>query len=612
MNKIKRFLIVVVSVVIALLFVNNLVAPAQADKDNISTPSVSGTPYPKMENLEIVDSKVPEGMKDTIQAYFEIRYQLLSVSPPADIQQDVFGKLVSSRDDAKDFLTTETAKLAVERKWYELNKLRYAKYEYSLKYTDISFDATAQMATVSLHEYFEIICEKTMDNNSQNPSACAIGELTHEIVLHNENNQWKIISDTYWDSWWRQFRKPGLSTNEILQNINAKETSVTAHVNSLLPIAAPETEFSCNLSADDSSHPYERNDAVTYAQTHALPENYNLYYPSYDDQTYGDCTNFVSQAVYEDGNASMSIPEPLPARTTDGQLQWYLLNGMQRASAWNHVVPLYDFLVSPAVWNEGPEGCEMTYDNDEQLAERLSQIQAGDIIQYDWDGIGGWDHSVIVVGSDENGIVQVASHSPNSQQLAYNWTAYENIRLIHIERSDGMPPVKTFIAVAGDDENTRDCDGDFLGNEVYLGKCDDGESIISGFRFTDIQIPYGATIKYAYITFSVDGTYTSPISLKIYGDASGNSESFSTSNPLAARPTTSASSAVTWDVTEQWDLTKNLAGGESQFSFTTPQLASVLQEIVNQDGWVSGNSLSIIIKDNGSTTHRRVIAWERA
>ncbi|MCL4272012.1 MAG: hypothetical protein KJZ72_20805 [Anaerolineales bacterium] len=169
-----------------------------------------------------------EDIKNVIQAYFEIRYQLLSVSPPADIQQDVFGKLVSSRDDAKDFLTTETAKLAVERKWYELNKLRYAKYEYSLKYTDISFDATAQMATVSLHEYFEIICEKTMDNNSQNPSACAIGELTHEIVLHNENNQWKIISDTYWDSWWRQFRKPGLSTNEILQNINAKMQQLEA------------------------------------------------------------------------------------------------------------------------------------------------------------------------------------------------------------------------------------------------------------------------------------------------------------------------------------------------------------------------------------------------
>lgn len=169
-----------------------------------------------------------EDIKNVIQAYFALRYQLFSVSPPADIQQNVFGELVSSGDDARDFLATETAKLAVERKWYELNKLRYAKYEYSLKYTDISFDATAQMATVSLHEYFEIICEKAIDNNSQNPSACAIGELTHEIVLHNENDQWKIISDTYWDSWWRQFRKPGLTTDEILHNIELKMQKLEA------------------------------------------------------------------------------------------------------------------------------------------------------------------------------------------------------------------------------------------------------------------------------------------------------------------------------------------------------------------------------------------------
>ena len=171
-----------------------------------------------------------EEIKIVIQAYFALRYQLLSVSPPADIHQDVFGELVSSGDDAKDFLITETAKLAVEKKWYELNKLRYAKYEYSLKYTDISFDATAQVATVSLHEYFEIICENAMNNNSQNPSACAIGELTHVIILHNENNQWKIISDTYWDSWWRQFRMSGLTTDEILQNISAKANSLTSEM----------------------------------------------------------------------------------------------------------------------------------------------------------------------------------------------------------------------------------------------------------------------------------------------------------------------------------------------------------------------------------------------
>jgi len=168
-----------------------------------------------------------EDIKDVIRAYFEIRYRLLSVSPPANIQQDVFGELVSSGDEAKDFLATETAKLAVERKWYELKELRYAKYEYSLKYTDISFDTSTQVVTVSLLDNFKIIRERTIESNPESPSVTR-GGLSHEIVLRDEQGQWKIISDTYWDSWWRQLRKPGLSTSEILHNIELKMKKLEA------------------------------------------------------------------------------------------------------------------------------------------------------------------------------------------------------------------------------------------------------------------------------------------------------------------------------------------------------------------------------------------------
>ncbi|HMN00882.1 MAG TPA: hypothetical protein PKC99_17905 [Anaerolineales bacterium] len=201
------------------------------------SPTTIATAYPILETglppsptatLNATHAARQESIKAVIQAYFELRYRLLSVSPPANIQQDVFGELVSSGSDARDFLITETAKLAVERKWYELNKLRYAKYEYTLMYKNFMFDASAQTATVSLYEYFDIICERAIESNSQNPSSCAIGELTHEIILRNENNQWKIISDTYRDAWWRQFRKPGLTTDEILHNIELKMQKLKA------------------------------------------------------------------------------------------------------------------------------------------------------------------------------------------------------------------------------------------------------------------------------------------------------------------------------------------------------------------------------------------------
>ena len=221
MSQTKRFLIVMACMVLAMLLVSNLAASAQADKDNIPTPSVSGTPFPQTESPEMVASKVSEGMKNTIQAYFELRYQLLSVSPPSDIRQDVFEEFVSGGEAAKDFLALETAKLAMERNWYELRGLRYAKYEYDLKYTDISFDASAQVVTVSVLDNFKIVRERTIESNPENPSV-TWGDLRHEIVLRNEQGQWKIISDTYWDAGWREFRKPGLSTSEILQKIRAK------------------------------------------------------------------------------------------------------------------------------------------------------------------------------------------------------------------------------------------------------------------------------------------------------------------------------------------------------------------------------------------------------
>lgn len=108
-----------------------------------TTPSPLPTQLTLAGTLDPVQAEQIEEIKGVLQAYFDLRYRLLSVSLSADIQQDVFGELVSSGDGAKDFLATETAKLAVVRKWAELNGFGYAKYEYSLTYKNIVIDASA-------------------------------------------------------------------------------------------------------------------------------------------------------------------------------------------------------------------------------------------------------------------------------------------------------------------------------------------------------------------------------------------------------------------------------------------------------------------------------------
>ena len=188
-----------------------------------STPNPTlGTPLPTQ--LTTVPTLNPtqviqhEEIKSVIKEYFEIHYQALSISPPEDFQETGFGDLVSDGPDAKDFLVTEMAKLALERKHFEINKLRYVKFDFSLTYKVLGIDESANKATVLLGELFDVVRESALEANPEDPTISS-GGLSHEIVLHYQGGQWKIISDTYRDALWRTLRKPGLTTDEILHSI---------------------------------------------------------------------------------------------------------------------------------------------------------------------------------------------------------------------------------------------------------------------------------------------------------------------------------------------------------------------------------------------------------
>ncbi|MCD4802163.1 MAG: hypothetical protein K8R16_04405 [Anaerolineales bacterium] len=187
-----------------------------------TTISIEGTPLPTQ--LTIVPTLNPtqviqqEEIKSVIQEYFEIHYQALSVSPPANFQETGFGNLVSDGSEAKDFLITEMGKLAVERKHYELNELLYVEYDFSLRYIVIDIDESTKKATVSLGDCFDVIRESAVEANPEDPTISS-GGLSHEIVLHYQGGQWKIISDVYRDALWRTLRKSESSTDDILRGI---------------------------------------------------------------------------------------------------------------------------------------------------------------------------------------------------------------------------------------------------------------------------------------------------------------------------------------------------------------------------------------------------------
>jgi hypothetical protein len=113
-----------------------------------------------------------------------------------------------------------------------------------------------------------------------------------------------------------------------------------------------------------------------------------------------------------------------------------------------------------------------------------------------------------------------------------------------------------------------------------------------GMRFNEVAIPQGASISNAYVQFQVDATASGTTSLTIEGEATDHAGTFGmATNNISSRSRTSA--AVPW-APVPW-ATSGEAGPDQR----TPDLAAVIQEIVNRGGWASGNSLVIIITGTG-------------
>ena len=155
---------------------------------------------------------------------------------------------------------------------------------------------------------------------------------------------------------------------------------------------------------------YNRQKAIEYASRWAFDRNpayYNF------DSIGGDCTNFISQCLYE-GSKVMNYTQ---------NTGWYYINGNQKSPSWTGVEFLYRFLVKNK--GLGPYG---------EKVEK-EKVELGDIVQLSFDG-NQFAHSLIVV--EINSIlgldgIRIASHtfdSFNKKVTEYN---FQKIRFIHIK-----------------------------------------------------------------------------------------------------------------------------------------------------------------------------------
>ena len=126
-------------------------------------------------------------------------------------------------------------------------------------------------------------------------------------------------------------------------------------------------------------------------------------------------------------------------------------------------------------------------------------------------------------------------------------------------------------------------------------------NMIAGLRWLNITVPKNATINSAYVVFKA-ATYgigaTTPCNVTIKGEASDNPSIFSTFANWLTR--IFVDHTVPWNNIELW---------VASTLYQSPELKSIIQDIVNREGWVSGNALALYFANNGSsgaTSYRTV------
>ena len=149
---------------------------------------------------------------------------------------------------------------------------------------------------------------------------------------------------------------------------------------------------------------YDRDKAVSYALKWALNRN-----PKYFDfsKIGGDCTNFVSQCIYN-GCGVMNY------KLYTG---WFYTSPSLRAPAWTGVNELYNFAVN----NDG-DGFYA------KVTDRL-KVMPGDVIQLGNDD--GFYHTLII-NDIINGRIKVCSHSIDRKNVDLSVYNAKKIRFLHV------------------------------------------------------------------------------------------------------------------------------------------------------------------------------------
>jgi hypothetical protein len=148
--------------------------------------------------------------------------------------------------------------------------------------------------------------------------------------------------------------------------------------------------------------------------------------------------------------------------------------------------------------------------------------------------------------------------------------------------------IDVLVTAAGDDASESGKSGKVKldGKSLKLGKG------VAGFRFAAAGLPAGATIQSAFLEFELEKPYTKGAALTIRGEESGAAGAF-TDDAFGVSSRAETSATVAWTIPEAPGAEKGVHVARS------PNLASVLQELVNGAGWGTGSAVVLVVSGEG-------------
>jgi hypothetical protein len=375
-------------------------------------------------------------IKETIYTYFSLRSDAYKSNMPSIN----FSPIVDEQDSRSiKWLKLEQDIREVQDFIHMTYDEKILEYRFSLDFHTIEVDD--DVAIVKLSEDNEI----TYEHRPTKPSIVA--NIQHEIWLKQTMDGWIIIKDEYSNDFTKMLKT--LSKDTIFENIRRNHD--TNHEDtSLLGKTSPIPQFP-NTEDGMWLYSYNNVDAVTYADNYynmnatdgPVPsaiielDGWNSSWDTVYKEYASDCTNFISQAIFEGVAYTASDPNYFyPDPIHDAEWWYYKFSTVANGSTpWISVGDFYEFLTENyfnyenfglAYVTRGPAGKGVS----------LCNIQIGDaVFMYENEGQTGWTHAVIVddLGANpcNSNDIYVAAHTddayqrPLSEYSGYLWYPVE-------------------------------------------------------------------------------------------------------------------------------------------------------------------------------------------